>query len=69
MPEACFVVFNYMISRGFTAITFFRTLIAMRDTYLALGATVTPLNWADTFRVLEKGKADGQENVTARMLE
>ena len=34
----------------------------MRDTYLALGATVTPLNWGDTFNAMKEGKVDGQEN-------
>ena len=34
----------------------------MRDTYLALGARVRPLNWGDTFSALEEGRIDGQEN-------
>jgi len=34
----------------------------MRDTYIALGAEVIPLNWGDTFEALKKGDVEGQEN-------
>ena len=34
----------------------------MRDTYIALGAEVVPLNWSDTFSALESGIVEGQEN-------
>lgn len=34
----------------------------MRDTYMALGAEVIPLDWEDTFEALKKGDIDGQEN-------
>ncbi|WP_219340221.1 TRAP transporter substrate-binding protein [Spartinivicinus marinus] len=34
----------------------------MRDTYLAFGATVKTLNWADTFEALKQRQIDGQEN-------
>lgn len=34
----------------------------MRDTYIALGADVVPLNWSDTFSALESGVVEGQEN-------
>ena len=34
----------------------------MRDTYIALGAEVVPLNWSDTFSALESGVVEGQEN-------
>ena len=34
----------------------------MRDTYMAFGARVKPLNWADTFNALKEGGIDGQEN-------
>ena len=33
----------------------------MRDTYIALGAEVVPLNWSDTFSALESGVVEGQE--------
>ncbi len=34
----------------------------MRDTYLAFGAQVDPINWEDTFSALKEGTVDGQEN-------
>ena len=34
----------------------------MRDTYLALGAVVDPISWAETFDALKNNMVDGQEN-------
>lgn len=41
----------------------------MHDTYAALGATVVPVPWGETFAELQEGRVDGQENPTAAIIE